>query len=289
MAGEFIPTIWSKQILLRLRAVLTAMAVTNQDYQGEIKEAGDTVKIHTPGTVTSKPYTPDVDIAAPETPTDIDTTLVIDQYNYFNFKINDILDVQSSVKRMKSYIDEAVYALRDTIETFIFGKYVNVAAANVVNPVGTGALLTINNIYTFFNEMFRKFNEANIPTEGRYVVIPPVVEEVMRAYFAGRSTDFGDKVSANGYIGDFAGFNIFQSNNVPLVVESLTGTGNQNVYKCLSGRKAGITFANQIPVDSIEHYRPEKRFENAVKGLSLYGAKVLRSGVSNGLMNFAVN
>jgi len=289
MAGEFIPTIWSKLILESLKKILVAMQITNQDWEGDISEYGDTVRIFTPGPVTSKPYTPDVDIAAPETPTDIETNLVIDQMDYFNFKINDILNRQSAAQRTGSYIDEATYALRDTIDQFLLSFYTDVATENITNPVGSGVLVTTSNIYTLFSEMYRRLTDSKNPTEGRYAVVSPVIMEVIQGYFAGRQTDFGDNASMDGSVGKFAGFDIFLSHNVPVVVESLTGTGDQNVNKCLIGRKIGLTFAAQIPAGSLERYRPEKRFEDAIKGLSLYGAKMLRSGASNGLINLAVD
>lgn len=79
-------------------------------------------------------------------------------------------------------------------------------------------------------------------------------------------TPSADQVLRTGQVGQAAGFEIFISNNVP----NTTGTK----YKILCGHPMAITFADQI--DKVEAYRPERRFADAVKGLHVYGAKVIR-------------
>ena len=68
----------------------------------------------------------------------------------------------------------------------------------------------------------------------------------------------------NGCIGRFMGSKIYVSNNVVV---------KDNCHKCLVRTKRAIAFAEQL--SEIDAYRPELRFADAVKGLHLYGAKVV--------------
>lgn len=92
MAIEFIPTIWAARLLAALETTLIyAQAnVCNRDYEGEIRGAGNTVKIGSIGDVSVGDYVKDTDIAEPETLSDEAQTLEIDQQKYFNFYIDSI-------------------------------------------------------------------------------------------------------------------------------------------------------------------------------------------------------
>jgi hypothetical protein len=282
MAETFIPTIWSKYILDQLDKFLVAEQMTNRDWEGDIKQAGDRVKIWTPGDITLKTYTPDTDHAAPDTTTGTDQTLVIDQIKYFNFQIDKVKQAQIPIPMLTKYMERAIYAMKDAIDQYVLGLYVNVDAANKQTPT---AALTASNVYTEFAALFRKMTDAKVPTQGRKITVSPRVIEVISTYFAARNTPFGDNVSINGYAGKFAGFDVYESHNAPVTAENIGGTASTEVvHNCLAGVPQGITLGKQIAEGTLEVFGPELRFAQACKGLLVYGAKMLDSGKRNGLL-----
>jgi hypothetical protein len=282
MAETFIPDIWSRRILDQLDKYLVAEQICNNLWEGDIKQAGDSVKIWTPGSITVKTYTKDSDHAAADTTTGTDQTMTIDQQKYFNFQIDAITEAQVPVNVLNAYMDRAIYAMRDNIDAHILGLYTGVAAANTQTPT---AVISSSNIYTECLSLYRKMTDAKIALDGRYLVVSPRVLEQMNAYLANRATALGDQVSLNGYVGKFAGFNIYVSHNVVETDEDMTGTSStETVHNCLAGTNQGIVLAKQIPLGTLKMYEPERRFAKAVKGLMVYGSKMLDTGARNGLL-----
>jgi predicted small secreted protein len=282
MAETFIPDLWSARILDQLDKFLVAEPICNNFWEGEIKRAGDSVKIWTPGDITVKSYTKDSDHAAADATTGTDDSLLINQQKYFNFQVDVITQAQMPVAVLNAYMDRAIYAMRDNIDAYVLGLYTGVAAANTVTPSAT---LTSSNIYTELLKLYRVMTDAKVPLEGRYLVVSPRVLEQINSYLGARSTVLGDNVAVNGYVGKFAGFNVYLSHNVVETDEDMTGTSStETVHNCLAGTNIGITLAKQIPLGSLKMYEPELRFATAVKGLMVYGAKMLYSGAANGLL-----
>jgi len=211
MAETFVPTIWSKRIISQLDKFMVADAICNRNYEGEIKAAGNTVKIWTPGDVTTKTYTANSNHAAPDATTGTDISLVIDQQKYFNIQFDAVTLAQVPVNIQEAYLQRAMYSLRDNVDQYIMGQYANVALANTRTPAAT---LTTSNVYTEFLGLQRLLNDAKLPMEGRYVVVSPRVLEVINAYLASRATVLGDTVNLNGYLGMFAGFKVYLSHIV---------------------------------------------------------------------------
>jgi len=265
---NFIPQIWSARLLenLRKNLVYGQPGVINRDYEGEIRAYGDTVKINAIGPITVADYTKNQDINAPETLSDSQRTLVIDQAKYFNFLIDDVDQAQTNPKLMDAAMQEAAYALADKADQFIASLYVN--AGNALGNDTTPLVPDKNTAYEMLVDAAVKLDEANIPRTGRYVIVPPWFYGLLLKddRFVKAGTPTSDNVLRNGEVGQAAGFSVFVSNNVP----NTSGAK----YKILAGHPMGITFAEQIT--KVEAYRPEKRFADAVKGLHLYGAKVIR-------------
>lgn len=282
MAETFIPTIWAKRFESQLDKMLVAEAICNRFYEGDIKQAGDRVKIFTPGDVTAKTYTKDTNHATPDTTTGTDVTLLIDQQKYFNYQLDAITLAQVPIPVQTAYMQRAMYAIRDVIDQYVLGLYVNVASGNKQTPA---AVFTSSNVYTEFLALYRIMTDAKIPLEGRYVVVSPRVLEVINAYLGARNTVLGDAVNVNGYVGNFAGFKIYLSHNAPVTAEDVGGTASTEVvHNCLAGTDIGITLAKQIPEGTLINYTPELRFATAIKGLTVYGARMLYTGAANGLL-----
>lgn len=267
---NFIPEIWSARLLVSLKKFLVygQDGVVNRDYEGEIRQMGDTVRINSIGPVTVGTYTKNTNIGDPETLTDAQTTLTIDQAKYFNFQVDDIDRAQQNPKVMDQAMQEAAYALRDAADQYVASLYTGVASDNIIGDDTTPVVPSKTDAYEYLVDLGVKLTDAKVPMDGRWVVVPP--------WFYGlllKDDRFVDASKAgttaglrNGQVGMAAGFIVLQSHNVP-------NTGGAK-YKILAGHPMAISYAEQI--NKVEAYRPEKRFADAVKGLHLYGAKLVR-------------
>lgn len=267
---NFIPQIWSARLLQNLQKALVygQPAIINKDYEGEISQYGDTVRINSIGPVTIGDYTKNTNISEPETLSDAQTTLVIDQSKFFNFQVDDIDKAQQKPKVMDEAMREAAYALADVADQYIASLYTDVAAGNTIGDDAAAVALDESNTYDYLVDLGTILTEAKIPKVNRWVVLPPWAYSLLLKdpRFTDASASGSTDALRNGYVGRAAGFDIYESINTP-------NTGGTN-YKIIAGHPMAWTFAEQV--SSVEGYRPEKRFADAVKGLHLYGAKLIR-------------
>lgn len=269
---NFIPKIWSARLLRHLDKAHVYAALVNRDYEGEIRNYGDTVYIHQIGDITIKDYTKNADIAAPDALSGDRTTLVIDQAKYFNFSIDDVDNAQTNPKLMDKAMQRAAYGLNDVTDQFLAG----LLAAGAVNVDGhtelgddtTPVVPTASTAYEMLVELKVDLDEKNVPTAGRWVVIPPWFHGMLLkdSRFVANGTDYNKAILEGGEVGTAAGFRVFLSNNTP--------NTDGSAYKIIGGTAEGGTFAEQIL--KTEAYRPEMRFSDAIKGLHVYGAKVIQ-------------
>jgi hypothetical protein len=272
--NNFIPVVWSARINANLHKaqVFGQEGVVNRDYEGDIAKFGDTVRINAIGPVTLGTYTKDTNIGDPQTLTDAGSTLVIDQSKYFNFAIDDIDSAQQNPKVMDEAMKEAAYATSDDADQYIAAL---VAGADTGNILGTdGAPKTdlaissgVTKAYDYLVDLGVLLDTANVPKEGRWAIIPPWYHGLLQKddRFIRYGTPAQDSVLKNGVIGKVAGVMLLESNNVYV--------SGSNVYNVTVGVPSAISYANQIT--SLEGYRPQQRFGDAMKGLHLYGAKLV--------------
>ncbi len=265
--ANFIPQLWSARLLAHLDNAHVYANLVNRDYEGEISRYGDTVKINQIGDITVGDYTKNTDITDPQQLSGSQTTLVIDQAKFFNFQIDDVDNAQTNPKLMNEAMMRSAYAIAEVTDKFIAGLYTDIPTNNQIGNDTTPIDITKDNVYETLVDMGVKLTEANVPKQGRFVVIPPWMTGVLQKndLFV-HATKSGDNVIASGLIGRAAGFDIYESNNVP----NTTGTK----YKIMAGTRIGISYAEQII--ETEAYRMEKRFADAVKGLHVYGAKMVQ-------------
>lgn len=271
---NFIPAVWSAQLLTALDKSLVYANLCNRDYEGEIKAYGDQVKINSLGDVTIGTYTKNSNISAAETLTDAQRILLIDQAKYFNFQIDDVDKAQQHPKVMQEAMSKAAYALADVADQHIAGLYTEISADNAIGTdvaakvIAVAAATGVDPAYEMLVDLAVKLTEANVPSAGRWVVLPPWYHGILLkdSRFISAGTAKTDSVLANGFVGRAAGFDIYESNNVP--------NTNGALYKVIAGYSGALSYAEQIL--DVEAYRPELRFADAVKGLHVYGAKVVR-------------
>ncbi|MCD7886215.1 MAG: P22 coat protein - protein 5 domain protein [Clostridiales bacterium] len=265
----FIPEIWSARLLDHLDKAHVYAGLMNRDYEGEIKAYGDTVHINQIGDVNIFDYDGS-DIPDPEELDGEQQSLIIDQAHGFNFQIKDIDNAQTNPKLMDAAMQRASYDMNDYIDQYL--------ASLLAAGVDTGNVLaddaspltpaSADEAYDCLVDLGTILSEANVPRLGRWVVVPPWFHGLLLKdqRFVGYGTDFNKGILQGGLVGAAAGFEIYLSNNVP----NTDGT----LYKVMAGTTAAGTFAEQLV--NLEAYRPEKNFSDALKGLHVYGAKVIQ-------------
>jgi hypothetical protein len=271
---DFIPSIWTGGLLANLHKnqVFAQPGVVNRDYEGEIANKGDSVRITAIGKVTVSNYVRNADMSAPEALTDAQMVLVVDQAKSFNFAVDDVDAAQAAGNVMPTALNEAAYALSDVQDILISGLYTQVAIANQVATSGSPKtdLGTAGQPYVWLTKLKLALDVANVPQEGRWVVIPPWYEALLLLddrFAKSFVSEVATGVIRNGNVGrTVLGFNVLRSNNV-------VNYGSTN-YAIMAGYGGAITMAEQIV--KVEAYRPPLRFADAVKGLLIYGAKVVR-------------
>jgi len=267
LAITFRPEFWSAKLLVSLKKALVYCQsnVVNRDYQGEITKSGDTVHIRSITRPTINSYTEDSDITV-ENLTDAERLLIIDQKKYFAFQLDDVAAAQEAFDSMAGAFQEAAYGLADTADQFMAAKYTDAAAAN---QIGTVAVTTAALAYTQIRKLKVLLDEANVPMEGRYVIIPPwyhgLLLEDDRFVRADAATP-GKMALYNGFVGEALGFEILVSNNVVNV------TGDD--WAVQAGHPMAQSYAEQI-LKTVP-FSLEKRFDDAIKGLHVYGGKTVR-------------
>lgn len=266
---NFIPEVWSAELLTALEKslVYAAPGVVNRNYEGEISQYGDTVHITNLVDPTIGTYTKHTDITI-EDVDDATQVLTISQSPYFAFEVDDIEKRQARGDVLSEQARRAAYLLRDKADTYVAGLMgTGVDAGNLV---AEQTLATASAAYDLLVDLSVLLDEDNVPTEGRFVVVTPKFHGLLLKdqRFVGAGDAQGAATRANGFVGEAAGFSVRKSNNAP------DGPGAGAGKLVIAGSDMATTFAQQIA--SVEAFRMEKRFADGLKGLHLYGAKVIR-------------
>ena len=255
--SNFISTVWSETLYSQMDKKYIAVANCNREFEGDIKNRGDRVKICGVGDINVFDYTKNTDFeSAVQELSDVTKTLVINQAKAFNFQIDDIEKAQSNPKLMDAAVRNAAAALANVADQHVY---------SLCSKAGTSIAetATIDNIIPILIDARTTLLKNNVCDPGEIVieVSPEVSNLILKSKI---NTSNEDTVLETGCIGNIAGCKIFVSNNI--VVDG-------NVHKCLARSKRAIAFAEQL--SEMDAYRPEKRFADAVKGLHLYGAEVI--------------
>lgn len=271
----FIPELWSARLLYALEKSHVASNLVNRDYEGQIKQQGDTVHINSIGKIDIVDYTRNADMADPQVLETTDQILEITQAKAFNFQVDDVDSAQAAGDIMDTAMQRAAYSLNDVSDAYLLGVIATgVDANNVIGSAGAVAL-TADNVYENMVALAQKLDEANVPDTGRSVVVPPAVYALLLKddrFVRASSGTTADGVLLNGQVGSVVGLTVYKSNNV---------VNSGGTYTITAQVPSATTYAEQIV--KTEAYRMEKRFADAVKGLHVYGAKV-----TNGKMIAAI-
>lgn len=261
-----IPKMWSARILMYLeRSFVFGSAFTNRNWEGEIRDAGNSVRILQIGAVTVSDYTGT--LAAAEGLSDEALDLVVDQRKAFNFVVDDVDARQSILRIVDEGSKNAARAISDVRDRYAASFHSAIDATNAVGsdaaPVVIGFGAGETKPYDAFLDLTQKLDESDVPTTDRRIVLPPWFIRALKTQFGDRASSLGDKITEAGMAGDIDGVTVYQSNNVANVAGAK--------YKIMAGLPV-ITWADQIV--KTETYRPEAKFGTGIKGLHVYGAKL---------------
>jgi N4-gp56 family major capsid protein len=262
-----LPSIWSARILAKLEKnlVFAQPGVVSRDYEGDIRADGDRVHIHSFNDLTVSSYTKNSTTISYENLTDTRVTLLIDQAKYFAFKVDDIDTAQMRPEIIDAAADRASYQLAEDADSYIAGLYSGASTSAPDNTIETSQF-TSTNVYQKLVELSVAMDAVNLPAGGRYIVVPPWVKGLLLQNSSFVTAAKPDAV-LNGEIGQIAGIRILVSNNVKT-------TGSAPVVShMMAGHPSALAYAEQIV--NVEGLRLEGSFADAVRGLHLYGAKVL--------------
>lgn len=272
--ANFIPTVWAGSILKWLEKSLVYASVCNRNYEGDIKQAGDKVKINQIGDITINTYNKtDITIQQLQAAA---LFLQITEQKYFAFSVDDIDKAQMNVSLLEQATKKAGYAIKDVADQFIAGLYTDAGVKTDLGTVSVPLDVSTDAAGSTIkaSELMQRFQEAldnaKCPKEGRWMVAPPWLEgKLIREKIL---LPIGNGVTGvnydNGRIGQKVyGFDFRVSQNVP--------TTSTTKYHITAGSMDAITYADQIV--SVEAMRPQLRFSEAVKGLHVYGGKVVRA------------
>ena len=261
---NFIPEVFSKLLQAKFYKSSVLPAISNTDYEGEISGQGDKVHIRTVPSVTINDYTGSITNADLSTST---VELLIDQAKYYSFKVDDIVSAQADIDMLEAASADAAEGMRIAVETAVLASVVS-GATTIESSTTT---ITASNILERILLASKTLDELNIPEEGRYIVMSPEFisllkqSELRQAYLTGDGTS----PLRNGQVGTVDRFTVYQSNMLFTDTSGST-SGATNV---LAGHPKAITFASQFT--NSETVRLESTFADAVRGLKVYGSKVV--------------
>jgi hypothetical protein len=291
--GTFIPVIWSTKLIEKFYASTVLAAISNTDYEGEIKNQGDKVVIRTKPTITIRDYRAD-GLLEVERPASNIIELPIDKGKYFNLILDDVMEVQSDLNLMNMWSDDAAQQFKIVVDREVLAGLLGQAATankgttagaisasvnlgvtgtpiNIVarNPAGTAGKTEIVDLLVRLGQVL---DEQNIPETGRWVVIPAwIASQIKMSELRDASlTGDGTSILRNGRLGMVDRFTIYVSNLLPGGVAAGLAAGE---WVVLAGTQHALTFASQI--NKVQSLDSEMTFGRLLRGLQVFGYKVL--------------
>lgn len=281
--GNFIPEIWASKLIVNFYDATVLAAISNTDYEGEIKEFGDKVNIRTTPELTIRDYQKGMQLQV-ERPDKPKLVLNIDQGDYFAAVEDDVDRIQADVnlmdawtrdasERMKIKIDAKVLTgILPSISAYNLGATAGRISQNInLGATGSPVQLTKTNVLDYIVDLGAVLDEANAPESDRWLVLPAWVAAMIKKSDVKDASLTGDSVTPlrNGRLGMIDRFTVYVSHNLNRVVDS----GNQ-CFSILGGHKLGLTFASQMT--NMEAIRAESTFGSIVRGLQVYGYQVVK-------------
>jgi hypothetical protein len=281
--GKFIPEVWSGKLAVKFYLATCLTEITNNDWEGEIKDQGDKVKIRSVPTVTIRDYSKGQTLQT-ERPGTTVIELVVDKAKYFAVVVDDVDAVQADIKLMDQFGQDAAEQMKIAVESSVFAVvYAEAHAKNQganagiksgdINLGAAGAPLQITkaNVLDWIVDMGLVLDEQNVPETGRWLLLPAWVCAMIKKSDLREASISGDGTSIlrNGRVGMIDRFTIYSSNNLPQGVD-----GAVTAYEVMAGTRDAISFASQIT--KTESIRSETTFGDLLRGLNVFGFEVTK-------------
>ncbi len=292
-SGTFIPEIWSGKLIEKFYATTVLAAISNTDYEGEIRGQGDKVKIRTRPTITIRDYQAGQSLLV-ERPSSNVVELSIDKGKYFNTILDDVMEVQSDMNLMSLWSDDASEQMKLTIDSDVllslYGKAHSAnrgtAAGALSAGINLGATTTPLTIVSrnpsvgqvevtdLIVRLGQALDEQNIPETGRWIILPAWMSSKLKLSELRDASLTGDGTSVlrNGRLVMIDRFTIYSPNLLPSGVAAGIAAGEWAIY---AGHRNALTVATQFT--NVETLRSESTFGNLFRGLQIYGYGVLDS------------
>ena len=261
---HFTGTVWSESLLKSLNEKYVGVANCFRDFEGEIKEKGSVVRMCGISDISIKNYTPNADMANADELVSFSRDIVIDQAKYFNFQIDDVDQAQAVPKIMDLALQNAADCLAKEADKYIYGLWRTADPMHIITDTTVTSYDILEKILGVRKLLLE--NGVNDISEIVIEVSPAVANMILQAKLNTASEN--NEYLEAGCLGSLFGCKIYVSNNIES--EEIDGA---TYFKCYIRSKRAIAFAEQI--SKVVAYTPEKRFSDAVKGLHLYGAKII--------------
>lgn len=288
----FIPTIWSGKLIEKFYDSTVLAAISNTDYEGEIRNQGDTVVIRTRPSVTIKKYKADQKLEV-ERPISSVLEFQIDKGIYWNTILDDVMETQSDLNLMDLWATDASEQAKIVIDKEVLrgilpdvdAKNKGANAGRISGNINLGVTGTprlvgaslpgsglVSTILDLIVEMGQCLDEYNAPTSGRYIVLPAWCCSLIKKSDLADASFSGDSTTMlrNGQLGMINEFTIYKSNLLPSGTADGLAAGETIIF---AGIKSGLTFASQLT--KLETLRSESTFGTLMRGLQVYGFKVI--------------
>jgi hypothetical protein len=284
-SGNFIPEIWAGKLIENFYDATVLAAISNTDYEGEIRQYGDTVNIRTTPEITIRDYVKGQTLTV-ENPDKPKIQLVIDKGEYFACVEDDVDKVQSDINLMDTWSKDASERMKIKIDQRVLTDILpGIATANKGATAGaisasfnlgtTASPLTVTkdgasattSVVELLVDLGTVLDEANAPEQNRFVVIPAKMAGLIKKSELKDASLTGDGTSIvrNGRLGMIDRFTVYVSHNL---------NRSSGKYSLVAGNKMGFTFASQMT--NMETIRSESTFGNIIRGLQVYGYKVVK-------------
>jgi N4-gp56 family major capsid protein len=267
----FIPEYWSALLLTSLRknSVVSSALATNRDYEGEIRQ-GNKLHINSLTDPTVSPYT-----GAPLVTSNLATTdqeLEISEGDYFSFSVPDVTKVQAAGDLASTATSTAGRKMLEVADRFTASLMIAGAGSK---DVAISIPATGNKGDALYDEIVdnvvQTLDDNDIPAEDRFLIVTPRIKAMLlkSSKFLDASAYGSNEPIQNGEIGKFAGLRVQVTTNLP---QTVPGTPDVDL---IAGHPMATTFASQIT--ETESIRAQDDFADVVRGLHVYGAKVIRA------------
>jgi hypothetical protein len=217
-AGSFIPTIWSGKLNVKFYSTTVFGEIANTNYEGDIKNLGDTVIINNIPSISINDYTVGQTLAY-EVPAPNKIQLDISKAKYFGVNVSDVIAYQSQPKLMDMFTSDAAKQMAIAIDTDVLKNSMDTAFVNTTgyagNNIGTkagaksgtfdlggaggtyaataagyrlGTPLTLTsgassgstvNVVDLITRLASVLDEQNVPDTDRFLVISPFVRNLL--------------------------------------------------------------------------------------------------------------